>query len=129
MSFKEKYLKYKNKYLSLKDQIGGAAGGGGGGSSAAAGGGGSSAAAAPVAVVPSKNDFKIPVVDASSTPAQIETAMETLVDEVKCPVCLSNIKSVVFCAQGHCVCNSCIHGIQTCPICRSPKLANPRNIL
>ena len=128
MSYQEKYLKYKNKYLSLKDQFGGASGGGGGGSSAAAGGGGGSSAAAPV-VVPSKNDFKIPVVDASSTPAQIEAAMETLVEEVKCPVCLSNIKSVVLCALGHSVCNSCTPGLQNCPICRGPKLANPRNIL
>ena len=124
MSYQEKYLKYKNKYLSLKNQFGGAAGGGG--SSPIAGGG--STTPAPV-VVPAKNDFKIPVVDASSTPAQIEAAMSQLTEQVQCPVCLSNIKSVVICVKGHSVCNSCTPGLQNCPICRGSKLANPRNIL
>jgi hypothetical protein len=38
MSFREKYYKYKNKYLNLKNMTGGAAAGGGGGGGAAAGG-------------------------------------------------------------------------------------------
>jgi len=42
MSYQDKYLKYKNKYLQLKySQMGGAAAGGGGGGGAASGGGGS----------------------------------------------------------------------------------------
>ena len=109
MSYEEKYLKYKNKYLTLKNQIGGSS---------------------VVPVIQSKNDFTIPVVDATSTPKQIETAMNDLVNEVRCPICLSNIKSVVICTKGHSVCNHCTPTIgQTCPICRGPKLENPRNIL
>ena len=40
MSFQNKYLKYKQKYLNLKSQFGGAGGGGGGAGGGGAGGGG-----------------------------------------------------------------------------------------
>jgi hypothetical protein len=108
MSYQEKYLKYKNKYLTLKNQNGGSN--------------------------ISEQDVKIPIVNTNSSPEQIEMAMKKLGDLVKCPVCLTNIKSIIFCIEGHGCCNSCFHELKRknvlqCPVCRGPKLANPRNIL
>ena len=47
---------------------------------------------------------------------------------------LTNIKSIIFCIEGHGCCNSCFHELKRknvlqCPVCRGPKLVNPRNIL